>query len=162
MFETEHNMCHIENYHVQEKITRIPAMDCYQVNFSDIKSKWLRKIVYWIKKKLEARDIIEPHFCRDTSFIVHSVNFDLDKIGKLINKELYEFSMRGEEVHKIMVGRELFLKISNSTELNRTGVFRVTLPPYTTNSRPQYYFQHIELIVNPYMDGIVFIPEHIL
>ena len=125
----------------------------------NVKNKFFRKVVEFILKKLEKHHVIyeeQREVFNRNDVRYEQVAIDLDNIDRCIEETYFKYREQGIDIYYIMLGRDLLEGIDKLGNIVRTEI------PKSYNLRLHHKYIGVQFILNPFMDGVVFIPRNIL
>lgn len=132
------------NFHVNTDIRPLPVDPNY------FKLKKRNKFTRWLMRMLKKLNILENRVEYENVQNIQRVEVDLAKLHDFLMKEMYYFMERNIAIERVLLGRsqyDLFLQGDLTHHINI---------PYNESTAK---FMGVPVQLNPFIDGIVFVPR---
>ena len=123
---------------------------------SDRKHQWLQKACFWILEKLRCQSIMH-----EIEYERHTVDTE-DFIDQLIEQCGILDNCYGEHPKKVLVGSKVYQEITGNLHICEKLHFErgIRMKKLMPNGRfPVEYFMGLEVIVVPWMEGVLVMPD---
>lgn len=142
----------VVNYKVMESRVPTTNYNSFEINTNVSKYKLVNKFVEWIVEKLKKRGILKyrVQYVDETNFKSFEINFNT--IYRELREQLNYFEYRGERIGMIVLGNKQMHQLMRCDELRHC--ININMPLEVPNK-----LMGVKLVLNPYIDGIVFIPQ---
>ena len=135
----------IINFHVNKDLRPMPV----DPNYFVLKKR--NKFTRWLMRMLKKLNILESRVEYEEWMSVNKVEVDLFKLRELLFQEMDFFASRNIPIERILLGRSQYEAFTRGSSLNHPLDI-----PYNEMTRD---FMGARVQLNPFIDGVVFVPR---
>lgn len=144
----------IRNYRIHEEVREVQDFTKLRVNESPTKYKFVNKLLIKVVDKLKKWGVLKYSTSFEKDIITSEIVIDYSNLYKELRDQFNYFSYRNEEIEFIIIGNKQMHQLMRCDDVQHC--LRIITP---TEGVPKSIAGKT-LILNPYIDGIVFVPKN--